>query len=242
MSVNQAKTEDTFLSRHWQKFIAGGIWLILAGSIVAYSVSTGKSPTTIVQDLVSLMQTPYGALVFILIYAVRPLAFFSAAVLTLAAGSIFGPIWGTVYTIIGSNISASIAYGLGFFLGKGMLDESESTGMIADYAGRMRRNSFETILIMRFIFLPYDLVNYLAGLLHIRYTPFIVATILGSLPGTITFVLAGASVPIATVFEDGFRPEFKPEMLALSAVLLVAGIAVSRWLKQREARRTTSGG
>lgn len=49
-------------------------------------------------------------------------------------------------------------------------------------------NSFETVLIMRFIFLPYDLVNYLAGILRIDLKAFILATLLGSIPGTIAFV------------------------------------------------------
>jgi uncharacterized membrane protein YdjX (TVP38/TMEM64 family) len=228
---------STFWSRNWQKFVAVTIWLIIVGSFVTYGVVTGKSATGILKDLVGLMQTPYGALLYIIIYAVRPLAFFSAAILTLAAGSIFGPVWGVLLTIVGSNTSASVAYLLAFFLGKGVLDESETKGTIANYANRMRRNSFETILIMRFIFLPYDLVNYLAGFLRIKYAPFILATILGSIPGTITFVLAGASVQINDVFSDNFQPSFNPWTLAGAAVLFVISIGFSRWMKQREARR-----
>ena len=58
----------------------------------------------------------------------------------------------------------------------------------------MRDNSFETVLIMRFIFLPYDLMNYMAGFMRIHMRAFILATTLGSIPGTISFVLLGASV------------------------------------------------
>lgn len=172
------------------------------------------------------------------VVTVRPLAFFPATVITVLDGSIFGPVWGGILTIIGSNLSASLAYTVAFFLGKGVLDESsESTGIVKRYADRMRNNSFETVLIMCFLFLPYDLVNYLAGFLHIRYIPFILGIILGSLPGTMTFVLAGASLKINDIFRDSFEPSLNLWTLVASVVLLVSSIACSTWLKQREAER-----
>lgn len=234
------KTPDSsFWSRHWQKMIAGGIWVLLVGSFIGYGIVAKKSPTDILRYLIGLLQTPYGAILFIVLYTLRPLAFFSATVLTIASGSIFGPVWGVVLTIIGSNLSATVAYTLGFFLGKGMLqtEEGESGGMMSKYANRLRRNSFETIFIMRLIYLPYDFVNYLAGLLHIRYLSFILATIIGSIPGTISFVLAGASIRIDDVFEENFRPEFSPWTLASAVALFLVSIAISRWMKQRETKR-----
>lgn len=226
----------SFWRRNWQKVIAASIWVALAGSFVGYSIATGTSPTDTLQDLVGLLQTPIGPLLFIVIYTLRPLAFFSAALLTVAAGAIFGLIPGVIYTIIGSNLSATVAYLLGYFLGKGLIDETKSTGIVANYANRMRRNSFETVFIMRLIFLPYDLVNYLAGILHIKYVPFILATILGSISGTFTFVLAGASLEIEEVF-TGTLPSLNPWALVASALLFVGGIAVSKVLRKREEQR-----
>lgn len=238
VSLQETPVKMSFWGRNWQKFVAASIWIAIVASFIIYGYVTGTSPTDIVHDLVGLMQTPYGTAIYIIIYAVRPLAFFSAAILTIAAGAIFGPVWGIILTIVGSNISASVAYALAFFLGKGVLDEtSESSGIIANYANRMRRTSFETIVIMRFVFLPYDLVNYLAGFLRIKYVPFILATILGSVPGTITFVLAGASLKIDDVLRENFRPEFNPWTLAGAAVLFVVSLGFSKWVKKREAQR-----
>jgi uncharacterized membrane protein YdjX (TVP38/TMEM64 family) len=91
---------------------------------------------------------------------------------------------------------------------------------------------------MRFIYLPYDLVNYLGGFLRIDYKAFILATILGSIPGTITFVLAGASVRIDDVFMENFRPELNPWTLVASVVLFVGSLLLSRYFKRREAKRS----
>ncbi|MCK7519004.1 MAG: VTT domain-containing protein [Ignavibacteriales bacterium] len=99
-----------------------------------------------------------------------------------------------LYTIIASNISSTIAFYVGHFFGEGLLKDDGSDGWIQRYARRMRENSFETVMVMRFIFLPYDAVSYLAGFLKIHYWAFILATALGSIPGTIAFVGFGASI------------------------------------------------
>ncbi|MEZ4595105.1 MAG: hypothetical protein R3D55_28775 [Chloroflexota bacterium] len=57
-------------------------------------------------------------------------------------------------------------------LGEDVLDNAEEAGTIQRYTRRLRENSFETVLIMRLIFLPYDLVNYLSGFLKINWRAF----------------------------------------------------------------------
>lgn len=246
LSQNGSETpparQGTFLSRNWQKMVAIVIWITIVGSFFAYSYTTYHSLFAFNQtlrDLVGLLESPLGPLFFILVYALRPLAFFSAVVITMLGGAIWGPFWGVVLTVIAANTSATVAYVLGRFLGQGLIDESdESEGLLSRYTRGLRRNAFQTILIMRLIYLPYDLVNYLAGFLRVDYRPFILATILGSLPGTVTFVLAGASVDLTRIFEGGIDASvFNPWALAASAVLFVGSLAFSRWLRKREERR-----
>jgi uncharacterized membrane protein YdjX (TVP38/TMEM64 family) len=98
----------------------------------------------------------------------------------------------------------------------------------------MRNNSFETILIMRFIFLPYDLVNYLAGILRIDWKSFILASFLGSVPGTIAFVSFGASIDIKELVM-GKAPMFDPKVLGFGVVILILSLVISRYFKKREA-------
>ncbi|NJM05748.1 TVP38/TMEM64 family protein [Candidatus Gracilibacteria bacterium] len=229
---------DGFLARHWQKLVAAAIWLALVGSFLGYSIITGSSPTETLQDVVDLLRTPFGPLLYIIIYTLRPLAFFSAIVVTLLGGAIWGPVWGTAFVVIGSNMSATLAYVFGRAFGQGVLAKGDGAtqGIVGRYAERLRANAFSTVLIMRLIYLPYDLVNYLAGFLRVPYKPFILASILGSLPGTLTFVLAGASLDIDDIFAGNFDiAAINPWTLALSAILFVAGIAFSRLLRRQEA-------
>jgi len=150
-----------------------------------------------------------------------------------AGGFVFGPVLGVVYTIIASNISSTIAFFVGSFFGKDLLQDDESDNLIQRYSRRMRENSFETVMIMRFIFLPYDAVSYLAGFLTIKYWPFILATALGSVPGTIAFVGFGASIESFT----GIVPTINPLTFGISAGIFIISLILARVFRKREALR-----
>jgi uncharacterized membrane protein YdjX (TVP38/TMEM64 family) len=105
------------------------------------------------------------------------------------------------------------------------------------YTNRLRNNSFETVLIMRLIFLPYDLVNYLAGFLRIDWKAFLVATAIGSIPATISVVLLGAAASPAEIeqfFLEGKLPSLDGRVLAISVIMFVVSLALARYFKGRE--------
>ena len=221
------------VKNHGQKLVAALIWLILIGIYVAYTYQNNLTPLDTLRSLIAfLSRSSWGPLIFIAIYIARPLILFSAGLLSIASGILFGPFWGVVYTVIGSNIGASLAYLIGRFFAGDVLSESKETGL-GQYVKRLRQSSFETVFIMRLIFLPYDLVNYLSGFLKINYGAFILATILGSLPGTISFTLFGAS----TGFAEG-TPSFDWRILAASVAIFILSLFISRLVKRRESSLT----
>lgn len=221
-----------FLARHAQKLVAAAVWLLLLGGFAAY----------IAANNIALSQIPgliEGALalppLYMALYALRPILFFPASLLTVAGGAIYGPI-GVLWVIVGSNSSALIAYLIGRFFGQDVLREDDSDGVIERYARRLRQNSFETVLIMRFIYLPYDLVNYVSGLLRINWRAFILATALGSIPGTIFFTFFGASFENLDRALSGQLPDLNPGVLAVSITMFVVSLLLSRLFRRREAR------
>lgn len=213
-----------------QKWAALIFWVAVFGAYQWYAWRHGLSPLDVVRRLIAFFGAGfYGPLVFILIYALRPLLLFPATLLTIAAGFVFGPILGVVLTIIGSNASALLAYVVGRFFGQGLLGDEQAGGIVRRYTARLRDHSFETVFLMRLLFVPYDLVNYLAGFLHIRWAPFIIATALGSLPGTLAFTLFGASIERF----DGGIPALNPRVLAASVALFLVSLGLSRVIKKR---------
>ncbi len=217
-----------------QKWVVLACWLLAFAAYQWYAWQHDLSPLDVVRRLIDVFSAGfYGPLIFILIYVLRPLLLFPATLLTIAAGFVFGPILGVILIVIGSNASALLAYAIGRFFGRGFLGEGKSDGIVQRYTARMREHSFETVFLMRLIFLPYDLVNYLAGFLRIRWLPFIVATALGALPGTLAFTLFGASIERF----DGGIPSLNPRVLAISFAIFLASLGLSRLVKRRSADR-----
>lgn len=229
-----AVKQNSFWQQHGTKLLALLFWGVVVGGYYLYANANNLTLADSLQLLVNLMTASLlGPVFYMAIYALRPLLFFPATILTLLGGFLFGPI-GILWTIIGSNASALVAYTVGRYFGQGILDGEEETTVIQKYTQRMRQNSFETVLIMRLLFLPYDLVNYAAGFLKIRWQPFILATAIGSIPGTISFVLLGSSFGTLDALVSG-EVNVNPVTLILSVLLILVSIGLSRFIKRREA-------
>lgn len=225
----------TFWQRHWTKGIALIFWLAVLGVYYWYTRQNNLTLADSVNRIADLLtDSLFGPLLYMIIYAVRPLLFFPATVLTLLGGFLFGPI-GILYTIVGSNASAMVTFGIGWFFGQDVLDRKEGSGIIQRYTRRIRENSFETVLIMRLIFLPYDLVNYASGFLKINWQAFLAATAIGSVPGTVSFVLFGASFGTLDELLAG-NVRLNPTTVIASVAIIGVSFILSRYLKKREAR------
>jgi uncharacterized membrane protein YdjX (TVP38/TMEM64 family) len=234
-SQTKQSSLPVFWQRHWTKGIALVFWLIVLGSYYWYTRQNNLTLADSVKTIANLLTNSLsGPILYMIIYAIRPLLFFPATILTLLGGFLFGPI-GILYTIVGSNASAMVTFGIGWFFGQDFLDNEERTGVIQRYIQRMRENSFETVLIMRLIFLPYDLVNYASGFLKINWQAFLVATAVGSVPGTASFVLFGASFgTLGELLAGDIR--LNPVTVIASVVIIGISFALSRTIKKREAR------
>jgi uncharacterized membrane protein YdjX (TVP38/TMEM64 family) len=221
--------------RIWvQRGVVVAIWMTAMVLWRNYQTANDLSATGAAQEFIdSTGSTWWGILAFVGVYLARPLVLFPASLLTIVGGVLFGPVVGVIAVIIGANLSASVAFTIGRTLSAKIDDttalDNDQQSFIARWSQRMRDNSFETVLLTRFLFLPYDLVNYAAGALRIKYVPFITATAVGSLPGTISFVLLGASLDRVDQGLDGLNPY----ALVASVVIFVASLVVARILKRR---------
>lgn len=217
-----------------QRLSVVAAWLAIVGSGGIWALMQDLGPAEAATRLVDGIQSSaWGAPAFVAVYLVRPLILFSATVLTVAGGFLFGAVGGIALVLVASNASAMVAYGVARWLGAGAQSDPASMSRRARWTRRLRERSFETVLVMRLLFLPYDLVSYLAGAVRIRALSFIIATALGSAPATVALVLFGASLESF----DGGVPRVSAPTLIASGVLLVGGLATARVLRRREAAR-----
>jgi uncharacterized membrane protein YdjX (TVP38/TMEM64 family) len=170
------------------------IVLILAlASLTAYLFMTEedlfRNPQLIKVEV--LRWGAWGPIGFMLLYAFGPSMLVPGAVMTLAAGLAFGTVWGSVYSIIGADLGALIAFGAGRFLGKGFVN-SLLSGRFGDTMDKIARNGFQIILYLRvFPIIPYNALNLLAGASPIRFKDYFWASMIGMIPGTILFAFLG---------------------------------------------------
>lgn len=217
-------------TRRWGRLsLAGVAWAGLVAWWVVYQRRTGSGAVDTAQRLIDATRGNWWAIAaYVGVSIVRPLVLFPATIVTVAAGILFGPVVGVAVAAVAANASAMIGYSIGRnFRRPG--DDSVVTSRLGARTSRLRANSFEAVLLTRLLFLPYDLVNYGCGLLHVRRTPFIAATAIGTLPGTVAFVLVGSSV---TRLDDGLEG-VDGRTLTISVALIVVSIAISRLVKRR---------
>ena len=224
--------EETIETHNYSKIIAAVAWTILLVGYWWYSETHDLTPMQTMQVLVNFVsESPYGFPIYVLVYMIRPIFLFPATLVTMTATYLFGPVQGIAYALVASNLSSMIAYFIGRFFGGGFLQRMDEKTLVGKYANRLRKDGFQTTLILRFLFLPYDLVSYFSGFLHIDLGWFMLATVLGSIPGTISFGMLGASIQ-GDFASQSVRVD--PLSLIISALMFAVSIGFYRIVRFRE--------
>lgn len=166
-----------------------------------------------------------AALIYIVIYAVRPLIMFPATLLTVTSGLIFGPWLGTLFTVVGENTSANIGFFLVRWFGRKTV-EAYSTEWLARWDEKLKQNGMITVMTLRLLMLPFDAVNFGCGLTAIRHRDYAIGTFIGILPSLIGFVLLGG------IAASGVQNKIL--VLGLSAFFMLLGFGIAHYLKQQE--------
>lgn len=219
---------------HQRRWVVLLLWI---AAIWLYWQSTAQVAPTIA-DKVRLLAglfliEGWGPLLFILVYTVQPLVFFPSFVMTIAAGILYGPLWGLIFSVLGGNAAASLSYTVGRLLGADIFGDILSNRRMEGYIHRLRTNTFETILVLNLLHAPFDLVNYLAGVLRLRWIQFAAATAIGIVPGGLPFALFGGSLGTIDELTSG-RPNINYPLLALSVAIGILAMLLSRLIRRRQ--------
>lgn len=175
---------------------------------------------------------------FMLMYIfITALSLPGAAVMTLAAGALFGLFTGTVVVSIASTIGATLA----FFVARYVLGESVQK----KYKARLTRinqgiekDGVSYLLFLRLVpVFPFFLVNILMGLTKMNVGKYFVISQLGMLPGTIVYVFAGTALADIESLSD----IVSTKMLLAFALLGSFPIIVTRLLDVMKSQRVYGG-
>src|SRR6266481_9692236 len=163
--------------------IGGSIWLLMAHS------EWFRDPKLVKVEV--LQWGLWGPVVFIVLYAVGPSFLVPGAVMTIAGGLAFGTMRGSVYSLIGGDVGAVVAFAAGRFLGKSFVERIVGERFHA-MLQRIAKHGFQIILYLRMVpVIPYNALNLLAGASPITFYDYFWATMIGMIPGTILYAFLG---------------------------------------------------
>lgn len=211
-------------------------WGLIVGANIAYARAHGSTPLQLFHDgLDWLAGHPLGPLVYIALFVLRPVLLLPASLLSIAAGYCFGPWWGLLWAYLAGVVASLVGYAMGSWLGLAALSHYSWATRGLEL---MRQNGMTTVMCMRWCFLPYDAISYLAGVAGVRLGPFVVASFLGNLPGTSSCVFMGGSVQHPW---RGGMPTVDFRFQLLSCLMMLVMLGLGRHVRHRISGGKASG-
>lgn len=177
----------------------------------------------------------FAVLAYIIAYAVNTISVIPPiAAISLAAGLIFGQMFGALYLMIAAMLGTSATFIISRYLGRSLIARILK-GRFKGLDEKLGKKGFETVLFFRLVpLVPYEILNYAAGITGIKFRDYFFASFLGFVPGVIIAAFFGGSLGEIKNFKDIFAPKF------LIAAGLMVGImmipAVYQIMRKHKAR------
>ena len=162
---------------------------------------------------------------FILVYTAQTaLSLPGAAILTLAAGAIFGALPGTVWV----NIAATSGAVLAFLLARTLLRD----WVVHTFGNKMesldkglRESALSYLLFLRLVPLfPFFLVNLACGITGLPMRTYVLGTMVGILPGSFVYANAGSSIASINTLGEVASPRVLLSFALLGAFALIPAV------------------
>ena len=170
--------------------------------------------------------TNSGILGFLILFILQVTQIFLIIIpgepIEILAGMCYGPVWGTIFIMASAGIISAMIFFLVRKYGKNFVYNFCNKEKIAKIENsKLFKNPKKIEIIMFVLFLlpgtPKDLLVYIAGLLPINPTKFILISIFARFPSVISSTLAGANLVVG---------DWKKSIILYLAIVLVAILVI----------------
>ena len=218
--------------------------LTLVAIIAALAVAATQFPiaewlTDLVRWIEANKETAW--LVFIGAYVAATVLMVPGSILTVAAGYVFGVLYGTALVSISSILGATLAFIIGRALGRGWVrNRIGNDARLAAIDKATEQRGFFVMLLLRLspIF-PFNVMIYLMSLTGMKLSHYFFGSWLGMLPGTLLYVYIGSAASdltslIAGEYDAGpwGRVFFIGGLIATALVTVLIARFASRTLRE----------
>lgn len=190
-----------FFKKNYKKILAV-LWVVIIFLLALSSYSYLRTHGMSFQEGLLMVQDDvkgalgslgiFAPIIYILIYIIRPLVFFPTSILTPLSAVVFGPFLGWIYTFIGENIAASVAFLVARYFGGDLLSRFKKLKLLDE---ELKEHGLRTVIFLRLVPLfPFDIVNFGLGLTSVSFRKYVIGTAVGVLPGLTAYIFLGASL------------------------------------------------
>jgi uncharacterized membrane protein YdjX (TVP38/TMEM64 family) len=182
---------STWIQKYWK-------WIALAAVLVAISVAVAFLP---VKDWVKAfsdwVQTlgAVGVVLFIAVYALATVLFLPGWIFTVAAGLIYGVIGGTAVALTGAIIGSTLAFLCGRYLVRKRVETATKGNRKFEAIDKaIGEQGWKIVGLLRLSpLIPFNLSNYFYGVTGVGFWPYVLASAVGMLPGTLLYAYLGGA-------------------------------------------------
>ncbi len=197
-------------------------------------LSQYANPEVIAEFFRSLGTPWWSPLVFVPLYAFSVAFGMPGTIPTLAGGAIFGVARGMLFNTIAANLGALFAFLVARYLGRDFVAKILK-GRAAMLDEKIGDHGFGTMLYLRLIpLVPFNALNFGAGLSRISLRHYVLGTLIGMLPGTLVYTYFADALMVGT--GEARREAFINFLIAAS--VLVAFTVLTWWIRKRRSARS----
>jgi uncharacterized membrane protein YdjX (TVP38/TMEM64 family) len=170
----------------------------------------------------------WGPIAFIAVYALATVAFVPGALLTMAAGAVFGLWRGVLIDFTGAVLGSSAAFGIARRLARRRVARwVEKDARLSAMSAAVATRGLTIVFLLRLspVF-PFNALNYALGVSPVSFRDYLVGSI-GMLPGAFLYTYYGKVIGDVAALAAGVGPKRGPEYFALLALGLAATVAVT---------------
>ena len=178
-----------------------------------------------------------AVLLFATAYALGELLLIPGSTVSLLAGAVLGPWFGSLAVWLGASTSAALAFLLSRALGeRGVARLAAAHPRFAALRARLGTRGWRWVVVLRlFPVVPYAVQNYVAGLSPLPFGPYLLASVIGMIPAVVLYAWAGftgAEVALAAAGEDPLTASEWLGLLGIAALAVGLGAVARRRLRQ----------
>jgi uncharacterized membrane protein YdjX (TVP38/TMEM64 family) len=205
----------------WRR-VGLGLVLVAVVAVVVFLLRDGMPGIPDLRQAVAAAGM-WGPLVFVALHAVVSASPVPRTVFTVAAGVLFGSLIGLAAALAGTALAAGLSFVLARFVGGPLAERYAHLPAVSWVRRRVQHRGLLTMISLRLIpAMPFSVMNYGAALSGARIAPYLLATLVGVLPGTISIVVLGDAAVGGNPHPAMFVVSVVSGLIGLTGAALVA--------------------